>query len=1276
MIRTTPASSAAASRSLPAMLDAIDRAESSGARVQATADLLYELGFDRVVVTLRDASLNPTIIAQAGKPDVSSLTGLGLKPLPGAVWRRRLSHLERFRVDDLYLLDGSDPWVAREFFASDPMDAGDGATWLSTDLLVAVMRGPKQEVVGTVKLAGPRDGRRPDEARLRDIAAVVRHLTARVAYDALEALATQRHERLTLLQEAGASLTRSLDEQEIMRELARQVQRALRCDGVAVLMPDLQSDLLATGLRLLRGVERPRGTVRLGDGLVAEVARTGRPVRVGDREADRAREKAGLAAPLSMYDIVGDSGVATSVVAVPIRVGIRLLGVLAVHATTPDMYTAEDEEMLATMASQAATAIANARRYAESERERRTTEALADVARAVGESLRLGEVLRLILRHSVSLLNVEGACIALCTGDYLHIVAAIGSADVLSGVHLPVNASMIGRSVQSNELILVNDFGPEHTLTRSVQHLMRIQRTVIAPFVTGRGTIGAISILNREKPFDAEDAKVLQRLADQVSVAIVNARLFEEIEKATREWKVAFDSTANGIVVLEESLTVSRCNTRAAELCGFSIPGLLGRRFREALVGRGDSEEGRHLDAFIARALSEQVPVRETVRDLATGRLFSLLAASHPDGGCVITFDDVTETARLTEQHRKVLETVSDAIIITGLDGRITFANRAAHQLFGRPNLVSAPVAELVTDDCVDELERQEQAVRDGEPRRYECEVLRADGSPRLVQVSSAPLLELSEVTGIVSCLRDVSEQRALAQARQRSEELYRRLVENATDAIFTVDADGRFTSVNAGFLSEAGLTREQVLGQHFLALVEPVDRPLADREMRATLAGERRRVQLRCRAEHGSRLAMVTTAPFTEGNVVVGALGIVRDITNDEIDREATLQQARLAAVGQSLGRVANELNNPLASLLAVAELQLSSPTLSADDRRAVSQIAEEARRASQIVGQLLDTTGESPQLGGTRAPVDVNAVLRRALDHHGYTLRAFDVIVTPVLATPIRLVSADALQMQQVVSNLIANAEQALSEHHGRRQLTVSSAVDGEHVRITVEDTGPGILPQHLEQVFEPMFTTRGAHGHRGLGLTITHTIVRDHGGRLEVHSVPGEGARFSVVLPALPEGTVLVPPPVPEARNQSGTPISEPVVRDAPVMDHLPRILLIEDEVTLRTAISRFLRGSGYDVDVAENGSTALDRLASTRYDLILLDLRMKGITGEDVYEMMQATHPEQSTKVVFMTGDLHSAQASRFIRLTGRPVLAKPFTLSELALRVGQLVKALA
>ncbi len=179
-------------------------------------------------------------------------------------------------------------------------------------------------------------------------------------------------------------MARSLDEHEIMRELARQAMRATQADGVMIGQPDLDQDLLTTAYRTQRGTERPRSVVRLGDGIIAEVARTGRPVRVGDRAADRAREKAGLVPPLTTYDIVGDAGPAASLLAVPLLAGIHLVGVLAVHAASTDVFSAEDEEVLATMASQAATAIANARRYAESERERRQTEALADVARAVG----------------------------------------------------------------------------------------------------------------------------------------------------------------------------------------------------------------------------------------------------------------------------------------------------------------------------------------------------------------------------------------------------------------------------------------------------------------------------------------------------------------------------------------------------------------------------------------------------------------------------------------------------------------------------------------------------------------------------------------------------------------------------------------------------------------------------------------------------------------------------------------------------------------------------
>lgn len=1258
--------------SLTESLDAIDRAESTAARVQVAAGLLHGIAFDRVTISLRDASLNPIIVVHVGQPDTDAPGGPALKPLPGAVWRRRLVHLERFRVDDLYVLDGSDAWVAREFFGVEPPASAADDRWLPTDLVVVLLRGGDGDLLGFVKLSAPRDGRRPSEPVRRDVSAISRHLAARLAYDALRELADKRHKRLQRLQDAGASLTRSLDEHEIMRELARQVQLAVRADGVAVVMPDLAADILTTGLRVVGGAERPRAPVRLGEGIVAEVARTGQPVRVGDRDADRARERAGLAPPLSMYDIVGESGAALSVLAVPMRVGIRLLGVLAVHSTSADVYTAEDEEVLATMASQAATAMANARRYAESERERRTTEALADVARAVGESLRLGEVLRLILRHTVSLLGVEGACVALRTGEYLHIVAAIGSADVLSGVHLPVAGSVIGRSVVANELIVLNDGSAETALQRMVQHLAPIQRMVIAPLITGRGTIGSITVMNRERPFDQGDGKVLQRLADQVAVAIVNARLFEEVEKATREWKVAFDSTASGIVVLEEALTVSRCNSRAAELCGTTIPGLLGRRFRDAFVGLGGTVDASAIDRFIARALADGIPTREILRDDATGQLFSLLAAPHPDGGCVITFDDVTDSHRLAERHRKVLDTVSDAIVITDLGGCITFGNPASHALFARSDLDGEFLANLVTPDAVAAVHDFEQLARGGDGRQYEFEVVRVDGERRYVSVSSAPLVELGQVTGTVVCLHDNTERRAESRARERSESLNMRLVEAATDAICTVDMNGLFTSVNAGFLREAGMPREALLGQHFGVLVHPADRETAEAMVGETLAGNRRRLQMRFVGVHGPRLGMMTTAPIHEHGEVVGALGIIRDITNEEIARESNAQQARMAAVGQSLSRVANELNNPLANLLAVAELQATSTTMTAEDRRVIEQICEQAHRASRIVSQLLDSTGEAPQATGEHHFVDLNAVVRRAIKLHGFGLREHGIAVDFTAAPDLRAVSGDAIELEQAVANLLVNAEDALSGHDGERRISVRTRDGVTGVEVQVSDTGPGIAPHQLPRILEPMFTTRPERGRRGLGLTITNAIVRDHGGVLHVDSRAGAGAVFTLSFPAalgVPAAAV-APMSEPASTATEGITSSADVGTTTSATER--SVLLIEDETTLRSAIRRFLRNSGYVVDAAESGLDALDLLAGRSYDLILLDLRMKGLTGEQVYDVLASRDPEQARRVLFMTGDLYSATASRFIRETGRPVLAKPFTLLELETRIAETI----
>ena len=1241
--------------SLSEALAAIDRAESSADRVRAAAKALEAFGFEHVVITLRDASLNPTLVARSGGDN--PLAEESLKPLPGAVWRRRLAGMERYRMDDLHLLDGSDPWVAREFFGTHEVPEGDGVQWLPTDLLVAILRGAEQELLGIVKLACPHDRRRPDETKRRDIAALMRHLGARLAYDAFRDLARKRAARLQRLQEAGAALARSLDEHEIVRELGRQAMRATSADGVTIAAPNLVEDILTTSLCLIRGSEHRRGPVRLGDGLIAEVARTGQPVRIGDRDADRSRERAGLPVPLSMYDIVGESGSASSVLAVPMLVGIQLVGVLAVHAVSTETFSAEDEEMLATMASQAATAIANARRYDESERERRQTEALADVARAVGESLRLGEVLRLILRHAVALLGAEGACIALRTDDYLHIVAAVGAADVLAGVHLPVASSLLGQAVTSNELVVSNDFRNDPQGSRTVHRLASVHRAVIAPLMTARGTIGAISVINRDVPFTADDARVLQRLADHVAVAIVNARLFEEVERATREWKLAFDSIASGIMVLEDDHTIRRCNARAAELCDVTIQELLGKRFREALLGTSVSADASGIDALLQRAMTEGKPVRETVRDDVRGRLFELYAARHPDGGCVLTFDDVTSVHRLAERHRRVLETVSDAIVITGLDGQVTFANAAAHALFQRPSLVGEHVATLTAPESLGEVMRREHAAREGTHQRYECLVQRADGEQRLVAISSAPQIELGQVTGTVASIRDISVQRADSTALARSEARYARLLETASDAIFTVDLEGRFTSVNRGTLEESGRTREELVGQHFSVLVDPRDRAIVEELLVATVMGARQRRELRYIGKGGAlRVGLLTTDALYEDDQVVGGLGIMRDTTDDTVSRESDAQQARLASVGALLGGVANEINNPLTALLAIAELEASSPTLGTEDRHVLEQIREEARRASRIVAQLLESTNERPM---ERLATDLNHVVRASIDLQGYRLRQRGLHVIACMSEESLDVHADARQLQQVLLNLILNAEEAVLASGRTGVIRIETVASDAAVQLRITDNGQGVAAKHVSQLFEPMFTTRTDGKGRGLGLTVSRAILRDHGGSLELEQREGDGATFLITLPRAAG-----------ARTDRSSDTRDPGVVFDP--EYGKAILLVEDEQSLRAAVGRFLRRQGYEVETASGGLEALATLRRKRFGVILLDLRMQGMSGEETYHELMRLNPAQAERVLFTTGDLHSPRAADFVRSTGRPVVPKPFALSDLEQRVAGLL----
>ena len=457
------------------------------------------------------------------------------------------------------------------------------------------------------------------DAMAPDGAEVVRQLLA---------VGERRAVELQQLQQITAALSRTLDEDTILDEVARGTLRAL--GGTGALVAVTGEGGLQTRRHLGTEGERPLLPFRADEGALAGSLPGG-----GPRLFTREREDEAAAIAQTMGTVPGIE----ALLVVPMVQGHTLLGVIVAYADDRHAFDAETREFLVTVAISAGTALRNARLYAESERERRQSDAMAEVARAAGESLRVTEVQRLIMRHAMALLRADGACVAVRDGEYLLIESALGIAAVLAGVVVPVHGSLSGRVVRTGEAYTSNAVHDETEAYRRNLELVDVRRAVIVPLRTARGTIGALSVYNRAEEFRSGDVRILQRLADQVAVAIVNSRLFTDIQEATREWSSTFDAIGVGMAVVNDEGRVLRCNVRARQLAGIDSPvGLMGRPLYQALLGTDAPADADPVRV----AIDDGTRGRARLRSGDGKRTFDVQAVPHQDGGAVVTFDEIT----------------------------------------------------------------------------------------------------------------------------------------------------------------------------------------------------------------------------------------------------------------------------------------------------------------------------------------------------------------------------------------------------------------------------------------------------------------------------------------------------------------------------------------------------------------------------------------------------------------------------------------------------------
>ncbi|HEU4400949.1 MAG TPA: ATP-binding protein [Candidatus Polarisedimenticolia bacterium] len=381
--------------------------------------------------------------------------------------------------------------------------------------------------------------------------------------------------------------------------------------------------------------------------------------------------------------------------------------------------------------------------------------------------------------------------------------------------------------------------------------------------------------------------------------------------------------------------------------------------------------------------------------------------------------------------------------------------------------------------------------------------------------------------------------------------------------------------------------------------------------------------------------------------------------------DRSRALQEAqyqlvqaeKMSVVGQLVSGVAHELNNPLAGVLGYSQL-LQRKGAEGEVARGLQKIEAEAERCKRIVQNLLIFARKHKP---RKTLLNLNAVIESTLELRAYHLKVDNVTVIRDLDPSLPRTMADMNQIQQVLMNMINNAQHAMADVGRQRMLTMRTRRAAGRVLIQVTDTGSGIAPENLTRIFDPFFTTKEVGRGTGLGLSICYGIVQEHRGEIRVESVPGAGTTFIIDLPVQDEGAGTEPEPASLQEWMGGSPTRK------------GRILLVDDEKTILDVIGDVLRMDGHHVETTTNGSAALGRLQRERFDVILTDLKMPGMSGQELFTRLAELDGPLSRRLVFTTGDLASPDTLSFLERTGNAYLQKPFDLNAVR-RVVQTILA--
>ncbi len=596
-------------------------------------------------------------------------------------------------------------------------------------------------------------------------------------------------------------------------------------------------------------------------------------------------------------------------------------------------------------------------------------------------------------------------------------------------------------------------------------------------------------------------------------------------------------------------------------------------------------------------------------------------------------------------------------------NGKFNYFNRGWLAFTGKDletELMAGWSSGIHPDDLERCLEAQSKTFEKREPFEIEYRRLRADGEYRWLTSIERPFWEVNgEFGGFVGYCFDITERRA----REKDLRRLSTAIEQLDEVIVIMDTGGSIEYVNPAFEKVTGYSKDEALGQDFEFLNSGQNSEAFLEEMWQTiLRGEIWQGHLFDKRRDGVVIEVQTRiSPIRDqdGNIS-NFIAVQRDVTK-EIDLQKRLRQSeKMEAIGHLAGGIAHDFNNMLQVILAYSQFLQKDLLPGSSGFQDVARILEAGEKAAELTRQLLTFSRRGEVI---KAPLDVKPVIKEITKLLERTFPS-TISINYSVEGDLPQILGDPTQIHQVLLNLSVNARDAMP-HGGAmcieaKPVTLTEAYakehpeafPGEHLLLSVSDTGEGIPPDVLPRIFEPFFTTKAEGKGTGLGLSTTYGIIRQHGGFIDCSSRPGEGTVFRVYLP-VHKGP---------AKKQ-----------DSSVSDfRLPRgtetILMADDQEMIRKLVQRSLSSLGYRIFTAANGREAVQLYVKRHgeIDLLVLDVQMPEMDGLDACEMIRKVDPE--SKVILSSGFIDQDLEARLHSLGASGYIQKPFTIDNLAIQI--------